>query len=231
MINIRLTALLIIALTFAVNANAACLDNVVLVHGNTASPDSWENTYNRLLESGYVESQVFLPSWGSKTNAGLNNHNGSEEYPVRKALSDATAASCSGRVDVIAHSMGVTLAAQQIVKLDIAGSIDAFVGIAGANRGLLSCGVYPFNVPTNSCGYYGLSVSSPFLNWLDGKPIGDRVYSIKSWVDQVVCGAGSCLVYGVHSSRITNEDQTYSINYGHFGLQEYTYDLQVSLIQ
>ena len=34
-------------------AFAACRDNVVLVHGNTASPSSWNNTINELKRKGY----------------------------------------------------------------------------------------------------------------------------------------------------------------------------------
>jgi len=44
---------------------AACLDNVVLVHGNTGSPSDWENTYDLLKANGYQDSEIFRPSWGS----------------------------------------------------------------------------------------------------------------------------------------------------------------------
>lgn len=208
----------------------ACKDSVVLVHGNAGSSDDWSNTYNELLSRGYSSSEIYTPNWGS-SNPALNNHSGSEETPVRNAIIDAAAASCTGKVDVIGHSMGVTLAAQQIIKANKASSIDAFVGVAGAYRGLLSCGVYPFNVWTPTCGSQGLSVSSPFLDWLNGVSFADRTYSIKSWVDQVVCSTGSCLIYGVHSSSISGEDATYTYAYGHFGLQKNTASKQVDLIQ
>ncbi len=211
--------------------HAICADNVVLVHGNTGDANDWDNTYNRLLNDGYAASQIFRPEWGSKSCAACNDHSGSEETPVRNAISNAIAQSCTGKIDVIAHSMGVTLAAKQIIDLAQASNVDAFVGIAGAYRGLLTCGVYPFNVLTPTCGRNGLSVSSPFLDWLYGRTVATRTYSIKSWVDQVVCAAGSCLVYGVHSSRISNENASFSYNYGHFGLQLYTDQKQVELIQ
>ncbi len=207
----------------------ACRDAVVLVHGNAGSPSDWNNTYNRLVQQGWSSSEIFRPAWGSSC-AACNNHSGSEETPVRIALADALDASCTGRIDVLGHSMGATLAARQIADFDLAGSVDAFVGIAGAFRGLWSCGRYPWNVWTSTCGYWGLSVNSPFLNWLDGKPLGARVYSIKSWSDQVVCATGVCTVGGVHSSRIAGEDATYSFGYGHFGLQSSTSSFQVDLI-
>lgn len=215
----------------AIKSHAACVDNVVLVHGNTGKPSDWDNTYQELKRQGYAANQIFRPNWGSKVCATCNNHSGSEETPVRTAISDALTASCTGKVDVISHSMGVTLAAQQIIKLGQQGNVDAFVGIAGAYRGLWSCGTYPFNVYNSTCGSNGLSVSSPFLDWLYGKNIASRVYSIKSWSDQIVCATGICTVGGVHSSSIAGEDRTYTYGYGHFGLQVYTYDKQVDLIR
>ncbi len=226
---IRLSVLtLLLAATSQVYA--ACRDPVVLVHGNTASPASWDNTVAALRAAGYQSSEIYLPDWGSKTCAACNNHYGSEETPVREAISNAINASCSGRIDVIGHSMGVTLAAQQIDKLAVASYIDAFIGVAGAARGLWSCGVYPYNVWSSTCGYYGLSVQSPFLDSLYGAALGSRVYSIKSYMDQVVCSTGTCTVGGVHSSRLWYEDATFTYALGHFGLQTDTSSKQVQLL-
>lgn len=212
-------------------ANAqACNDAVVLVHGNTGSPSDWNNTYNELRNAGYSAAEIQRPDWGSKSCAACNNHSGSEEDPVVDAIVEALAVSCSGKIDVIGHSMGATLAAKQVVDYNLSGQVDTFVGVAGAFRGLWTCGTYPWNVWNSTCGYWGLSVSSPFLDWLDGKPLGNRVYSIKSWSDQVVCATGVCTVGGIHSSRINGENATYSFSYGHFGLQAYTASFQVDLI-
>ncbi len=225
-------AFIILTLSFlSLGTYGACVDNVVLVHGNTGKPSDWNNTYNELLSRGYSSNQIYRPDWGSKSCASCNNHSGSEETPVKNAINSAISASCTGKIDVIGHSMGVTLAAQQIIKAGKTSKVDAFVGVAGAYRGLLSCGVYPFNVATSTCGSQGLSVSSPFLDWLYGKKIASRVYSIKSWADQIVCGTGSCLVYGIHSSQIKNENSSYTYGYGHFGLQKYTENRQADLIQ
>lgn len=221
-----LSAFLISPLAFS-----ACVDNVVLVHGNAGYPSNWDNTYDLLRSKGYSSSQIYRPNWGSKFCPACNNHSGAEETPVRNAINNAISSSCTGKIDVIGHSMGVTLAAQQIIKLGKTSKVDAFVGIAGAYRGLRSCGTYPFNVWTTTCGRNGLSVSSPFLDWLYGKNIANRVYSIKSWVDQIVCGTGSCRVNGTHSSQIAGENASYTYGYGHFGLQSYTSQKQYDLIK
>ncbi len=227
---VKKVALPLVILALSSGAHAVCKDNVVLVHGNAGSPSDWNNTYNKLKSKGYSSSQIYRPSWGS-SNPSNNNHSGSEETPVRNAINNAISNSCTGKIDVIGHSMGVTLAAQQIIKLGKTSKVDSFVGIAGAYRGLYSCGIHPANVPNATCGNNGLSVSSPFLDWLYGKKIASRVYSIKSWMDQIVCGTGTCLVYGKHSSQIKGEKRSYSYNYGHFGLQKYTSSKQYDLIK
>lgn len=207
-----------------------CKDSVVLVHGNAGTPANWDNTYSKLIDNGYYADEIHTPSWGSQYCPSCNNHSGSEEYPVSDAIEEAIASSCTGKIDVIGHSMGVTLAAQQIIKLDVADKVDTFVGIAGAMKGLWSCGMYPYNVWSSTCGYYGLSVNSPLLNSLENKTIADKVYSIKSNMDEIVCGTGVCLVYGEHTSQIDGEIESITYPLGHFGLQMFTAEKQVELI-
>jgi triacylglycerol lipase len=221
----------LVLLLGAIQAQAQCRDAVVLVHGNTGKPADFDNTYVELRARGYPASQIFRPNWGSKTCAACNDHNGSEEVPVLDAMVNAIAASCTGRIDVIGHSMGATLAARQIERYGLRGQVDAFVGIAGAFRGLWSCGVYPYHVRNSTCGYWGLSVNSPFLNGIAGKRFGQRVYSLKSWSDQVVCSTGVCTVGGIHSSSIWNENASYTFSTGHFGLLTQTAVTQANLIQ
>ena len=211
------------------NLSANCNDAVVLVHGNGGDASDWDNTYSELISRGYSSADIYRPNWGSSCVA-CNNHSGSEEVPVANALLAALNNSCTGQIDVIGHSMGVTLAIKEIRDLGLVNDVDDFVGIAGAVRGLHSCGYYPYNVWSSTCGYWGLSIGSPFLNSIKNKSIASQVYSIKSWSDQIVC-YGGCTVGGVHSSSIWGEDASYSYYLGHFGLQSYTSVKQVDLIQ
>lgn len=219
------------ALAWAADSSAACRDNVVLVHGNAGSPADFANTRNELLARGYAAASIFTPDWGSKFCPACNDHSGSEETPVEDAMIDAIASSCSGKIDVIGHSMGVTLAAHEIDRLGLKPYVNSFVGIAGAWRGLRSCGVYPWNVMTTTCGAQGLSIGSPLISSLAGKKPAARAYSIKSWYDQIVCYGGLCTVGGVHSSTIPGEDASYTYVTGHFGLLTGTAVKQVDLIQ
>ena len=211
-------------------AQATCRDNVVLVHGNAGSASDFVNTTSMLLGRGYTSAQIFRPSWGSSC-AACNDHNGSEEVPVENAMIDAIASSCTGRIDVIGHSMGATLAARVIDRVGLQNYVDSFVGIAGAFRGLRSCGTYPFNVWTSTCGYWGLSVGSPLLNSINGHRFGSRMTSIKSYFDEIVCSTGNCTVGGLHSSSMAGENATITYTWGHYGLLWYTASKQADLIQ
>ncbi|HEY8681862.1 MAG TPA: alpha/beta fold hydrolase [Rhodanobacter sp.] len=215
----------------ALAAHATCHDTVVLVHGNTGSPTDFQNTYNLLRQRGWTDAQIVAPAWGNAFCAACNDHNGSEETPVASAITSAIANSCSGHIDVIGHSMGVTLAMREIDKLNVSGKVDVFIGIAGAVHGLWACGMYPFNVATVTCGAWGLSVHNPFLKGIAGHRFGVRMYSMKSWSDEINCYGGSCIVDGVHTSTIPSENQSFDYPYGHYQLLLLTAADQVSLLQ
>lgn len=205
---------------------------IVLVHGNTGYPSHWDRTVSVLKANGWTDAMIFRPSWGSKTCAACNAHTSDNLAPVKTALQQALAKSTTGKIDVMAHSMGVTLAAKAIKDLGYQGKVRTFVGIAGAWRGLLSCGVYPYNVATSTCGSNGLSVGSPILTELknfNGGRYGTYMHAIYSWVDEVVCSTGACIVYGTHSSIPYSYDggTAYSVApYGHFGVLYYTESVQ-----
>ncbi|MES2317757.1 MAG: lipase [Pseudomonadota bacterium] len=223
--------LLVTAALFVTTAStqAACLDNVVMVHGNAASPSAWNNTVSMLKSRGYLDSQIFRPNWGSKTNAGSNDHGATNTGVVKSAMTSAYGSSCTGKIDVIGHSMGVTLAMKAINELGYAGRVNSFVSVAGAQHGLNSCGVYPFNVATPTCGANGLSIDSPLIQSVRGKRYGSKMYSIKSWIDEIVC-IGSCYVYGWHTSNVDSQNASYDYALGHFGLQSSTTGKQSDLI-
>jgi triacylglycerol lipase len=89
--------------------------------------------------------------------------------------------------------------------------------------------VYPWNVWSTTCGSNGLSIDSPLIQSVKGKRYGTKMYSIKSWIDEIVC-AGSCYVWGSHTSNIDYQNATYDFALGHFGLKDYTTSTQANLI-
>lgn len=210
-------------------------DPIVLVHGNTGYPSNWDNTVNHFLQHGWTLDKIIRPNWGLKTCATCNDHEGEELETVKSALQYALSISTTGMIDVLGHSMGATLAAKAILDLNIADRVNTFVGIAGAFRGLHTCGIYPNHVGVPACGEWGFSINSPFINSLTNKRFGKYQYIIFSWVDEIICNCGTgydiscCYVDGEHTSLPDVIDDYKSYNsspYGHFGVLLYTYEDQ-----
>lgn len=121
----------------------------------------------------------------------------------------------SPKVNIIGHSMGVTLA-RRVIKggkvnsapnpfnlgVSLASKVDTFIGLAGANLGLVSCYVAPLYQTCNSLnGFYpgyaigplGLSSYLYELNQ-DTTKEGDYVFALMSAYDDLI-GAGD-IVWG-----------------------------------
>jgi uncharacterized alpha/beta hydrolase family protein len=201
---------------------------VVMVHGNTGYPSDFDRSVSYFTSHGWPSSKIFRPSWGSKTCAACNDHCGSEIDTVKSALQSAMNASTTGKIDVMGHSMGATLAAKAILDKGWGSSqVRTFVGIAGAFRGLNSC-TY---ATTTTCGSCGLRYNSNVMNQLANKRWSQKQYAIYSWVDEIVCNCGAgynvtcCYIYGVHTSRpqVLDASTSYSTYpYGHWGTLYYS---------
>lgn len=232
---------------------------IVFIHGNGDKAIGWEDSINYFLSNGYSKKELYAFTWGNANinTAYLNYHSKTYLERVRvfiKAVKEYTGAQ---KVDVITHSMGVTLGRKAIKGGNAydqnygnynLGSplnyIDTFVGIAGANKGLTSCYGAGSSSPTcnNSNGFYpgyllwgtGPYGTSSLLTELNNNPTkeGDFVYSIWSSVDQVI-GYG-CIVYGKNTCRINTqngEKSFHCIPYGHFGVKNLTGYYQLKMIK
>ena len=149
---------------------------VIFIHGNsdkaigtgTAGQSGWNASIDYFLSKGYKTSELYATTWGP-ANAMLSAyqyHSKTNVMKVRKFIEAVKAYTGAAKVDIITHSMGVTLARKAILGGygdRLAGGrpvlrwarrsprrVDTFVGIAGANRGLVSC--YQTGPSTPTCG-------------------------------------------------------------------------------
>lgn len=244
---------------------------VILIHGNSdkavgtgvVGQSGWNNTIAHLLANGYKTSEIYATTWGD-ANALLSSqqyHSKKNIMHLRKFVEAVLAYTGAAKVDIISHSMGVTLARKVIrggsasdladggsynVGSSLTSRVDTFVGIAGGNRGLYSCYLSGPTTPTcgNTNGLYpgylvGLVITgrSAFLNDLLAASgyEGAYRYSIWSTVDEIVAVAGTAgLVYGEYTSRIpgqTGEKVYYTVPYGHFNLKDMTQAVQLNMIK
>lgn len=241
---------------------------VIFIHGNsdkaigtgTAGQSGWNASIDYFLSKGYKTSELYATTWGpaSASMSAYQYHSKTNVMKVRKFIEAVKAYTGAAKVDIITHSMGVTLARKAIlggyatdsleggqyyIGPSLTSSVDTFVGIAGANRGLVSC--YQTGPSTPTCGAtnglypgywngFGVSGRSAYLDDLmsSSKFEGSYRYSIWSSVDEVV-GYGD-MVYYDYTSRLPGQtgEKTYSaVPYGHFGLKDLTQSVQLSMVK
>ena len=123
---------------------------VIFVHGNTRDAADWDeparSVKQRFLDAGYSGQELWALSYNGKSTKGLplafrcrttNRANVSDLADFVKAVLAYTGAP---KVDVIAHSVGVTIARRMLVDYpELAQVIEDFVAIAGPNHGTTVC--------------------------------------------------------------------------------------------
>jgi hypothetical protein len=241
---------------------------VIFIHGNsdkaigtgTAGQTGWSASVDYFLANGYKTSELYATTWGP-ANAAMSAyqyHSKTNVMKVRKFIEAVKAYTGAAKVDIVTHSMGVTLARKAVlggwandsanggdyyVGAPLTGSVDTFVGIAGANLGLTSC--YQTGPGTPTCGstnglypgylYFGFVTGrSTYLNDLlaTSSYEGAYRYSIYSTADEVIGYGG--VVYGGYTSRIPGQtgEKVYSAYpYGHFNSKDLTAAVQYSMVR
>ena len=238
---------------------------VIFVHGNSdralgtgsAFHTGWTASIAFFLKKGYRPSELYATTWGPADPNQMANQSHRKAYLTGLrafilAVKDYTGAA---KVSVVAHSMGVTLARKAILggpaadPLDggdydlgapLTPIIDTFVGIAGANLGLLPCipaadaapacsrvnGFFPGTGP----GGQGPSALLAGLNAVAHYE-GAKVYAIWSTADEII--GNENLVFGRPTSRIPGQDGEKVFTeapYGHINLKDLTVQHQWRMV-
>jgi len=150
---------------------------IVFYHGNSdiavGTVDlltGFSKSIEYFLSMGYSKSEMYITTWGpgDKTKAPDQTH--SKEYlTYLRAFTEAVIAyTGTEKIDIISHSMGVTLG-RRVIKggkvnaaanpfnlgPSLANKVDTFIGIAGATWGLTTCYLLPAYATCNSLnGFY-----------------------------------------------------------------------------
>lgn len=220
---------------------------VIFIHGNTGSAEDWREARDAFVARGYRPAELYALTYDT---SGADRKGSMTRYHSRRlleqvrgfiqAVKEYTGAE---KVDVIAHSLGVTLARGAIKggpqsdlletgRYDLGPSIgrdvDTFVGIAGANKGLTSC--IPSSTTLPVCGLSnGLSPSSAYLARLNANPAREadhRVYTMWSTDDNVIGQEAK------YTSPIPGEDASVPFRgYDHYGLIRGTGPTMVRLVR
>jgi pimeloyl-ACP methyl ester carboxylesterase len=143
---------------FGGGACSATKTPVIFVHGNADRAISWDaptgqvpgytqaprSVYDEFKARGYNDCELFGVTWLSATeqadSEAARNYHQSSKYQLLKTFIDKVKAyTGKTQVDIVSHSMGVSLSLATIRYYGIQGSVRKFVGIAGGLRGLNSC--------------------------------------------------------------------------------------------
>lgn len=229
---------------------------IVFVHGN--SDRALGGTYggfaqmtNTLKEYGYRSAELYATTYGPANPSQISNytHNKANVLQIRHFIEAVLEYTGAETVDVVAHSLGVTMARKAIlggeatdddgssydVGNPLTSKIKTFVGIAGANQGLINC--VGANVPVCSdlnglLPTYWTATQSAFLQNINENSHyeGQNVYSIWSSIDEIV--QYQCMIGNVNTCQIPQQDgQKVYDNLGHFQLKDQTGDVVYAMLQ
>lgn len=153
---------------------------VIFVHGNSVnatfiarpSTTGVPSVYDTLKAAGYNDCELFGITYLSpseQANQQLNFHTPTKAAMIRDFITAVKAYTGKSRVDILAHSMGVTVALHGITFGNLWSSIDTFINVAGGLKGLSSCLAVGFANPAfPTCGSQNLFNSNIFGFWPDG---------------------------------------------------------------
>jgi len=123
---------------------------IVFLHGNGDEAKNWDypsstgvaSVYDEFKAAGYNDCELFGLTWLSSSERGapqLNYHSPTKAAMVRDFINAVKSYTGKTQVDVIAHSMGATVAIHAVDYGSLWGSVRKFIAISGAVRGLASC--------------------------------------------------------------------------------------------
>ena len=237
-------------------------DPVVFIHGNSDQAvggtfEGWTASLDGFHSAGYSSGELYAMTWGpaDASQAAYQYHSYEHLTRVRAFLLAVLDYTGANKIDVVSHSMGVTLARKAILGgsasdalaggsydlgPSIAAQIDTFVGVAGGNLGLVSCYYTGPSTPTcgstnglypgQAWGWYVYGVSD-FLDDINSRTdaLADHVYSLWSPDDQVIGYGG--LVWGSYTAQIPGQDGEIRLDDTlHFALRD-SWAEQLSLVQ
>ncbi len=153
---------------------AASRTPVIFVHGNGAEASNWDfppssgtlSVYDRFRASGYNDCELFGVNYLSSSERlapQANYHDRTSARIIRDFINDVKSYTGASEVDVVGHSLGVTIAMHGIDYGNQWSSIRRFIGISAGLRGLASCYyVGPGNPLASTCGSQNVFDSNVF---------------------------------------------------------------------
>jgi hypothetical protein len=232
---------------------------IVFVHGNsdvgfgrgtTDGYVSWQTGFRALATylgaQGYRKAELYTTTWGPANPNAANQNNHAKRYvlQIRAFVEAVLGYTKAAQIDVIGHSMGVTIGRRVCmggttedskegsynVGTSLKGKVKNFIGLAGANLGLTACmggGIIPTcsNIDGFNPGTLPTSGPSKYLAALNTNAGGEAesAYTVWSKYDDLI--GTQCVVWGKVTSRIAGQKDEVvktSFEWTHFAVRDKT---------
>ena len=204
---------------------------VIFVHGNGDEAKNWDfpaatgvpSVYESFAEAGYGSCELFGINWLSESERKapqFNYHRPEKAEMLRSFIAEVLDYTGQEQVDIVAHSLGVTVALHAIETDEAAPLVRRFIGIAGGLRGLTACfSVGYANALAPTCGSENVFDSDifgfyPDGYWVNNSRMGDGgfrdqpessstlFYTLRAGKrDQILC-SGTGFVAGCEDSAL-----------------------------
>ncbi|MEM7586155.1 MAG: lipase [Acidobacteriota bacterium] len=231
---------------------------VIFIHGNGDQAKSFDaptstgvaSAYDTFKAAGYNDCELFGITWLSPTEASLpqlNYHQPAKADVIADFIWDVKAYTGASQVDVIAHSLGVTMSLFAVDDAGLWSSLRRFIGIAGGMRGLTTCyAVGNANPAAPTCGSQNVFNSDIFglypHSWWTWNPrlgnggFRDDPAGKSTWFytlsadihDEVLCGLASVIASCGTTARFDSRSNVKSqLDVGH-GTPAFGFDFDFS---
>ncbi len=175
---------------------------VIFVHGNGDNAISFDmppgavagygtparSVYAELKARGYNDCELFGVTYLSPTEQGAakDNYHSTSKYAILKTFIDKVKAyTGKSQVDIVAHSMGVSMSLAALQYYNAWSSVRKFINLGGGIRGLYSCYYTGYaNAYATTCGSQNVFDSYVFGFFPEGWYYG-------TWVTNSWTGTGS----------------------------------------
>jgi hypothetical protein len=164
---------------------------ILFIHGNTDNALGWDappaasvkggrpaprSVYDELRKRGYTDCELFGVSYldaAERANPAGNYHSPAKFRMIIAAIKAVQAVTGRPQLDIVAHSLGVSMAIGALTWADSWGAVRRFVNIAGGLRGLEACELTgPANPLAPTCGSENLFDHWTFGFFPDGGGLG-----------------------------------------------------------
>ena len=219
---------------------------VVFFHGNGDEAKNWDypsstgvaSVYDRLKADGYNDCELFGLNWLSASERAapqFNYHTPGKADLIADFLLDVMDYTGASQVDVVSHSLGVTMTLEAIEQNSLWSSVRRFVAISAGMRGLTNCWWVGYANPYYPvCGSQNIYDSRIFgfypHSWSTWNPrmgnggfrdypagLATRFYSLRADIhDQILCGTASSVAGCEDSALFDARTNVYSqLDVGH----------------